>query len=213
MVEDLVPPDFNVSNNDGAGDTVVINEINNTTAAMGAHLKRPMGQKAAKQKARNEQEKERRDSSSVVTSFTTIADSNNHLADEMKERTTVMRATMTMVQKQNTLNNIFQMIELYRKCGNAEKVDELMGEAERLVLKAPDDDARNVDEIENMPTFGEAFADNDVENIYYASNRESIASGTSMTNTMAQETPEKDPVEVTDGGPTDAAHDGASYPV
>jgi hypothetical protein len=215
MVEDLVPPDFSVSNNDGAGATVVINAINNTTAAMGAHLKRPMGQKAAKQKATKEKEKERRDSSSVVTSFTTIAESNNHLADELKERTTVMRATMTMLQDQNKVNNLFQMIELYRKSGNVERADDLMGEAERLILmeKTRETEGSDDDEIEKMPTLGDAFSDHHIENVYYDENRESFASGISMTNTTAQETPENEPVEATDDGPTDAAHDGTIHPV
>ena len=52
----------------------------------------------------------------------------------MKERTNVMRSTMSMIRDQNRVTNLFQMIEMYRKIGNNTKADELMIEAERLIM-------------------------------------------------------------------------------
>ena len=133
MTEELVPPEHFPSND---CDEDVLVEINNTTAAMGSQLKRPMGQKAAKQKLAKEQVKERgrKDTMTNSSFFSSIADSNNNIAEELKERTNVMRSTMSMIWDQNRVTNLFQMIEMYRKIGNNTKADELMIEAERLIM-------------------------------------------------------------------------------
>ena len=103
---------------------------------MGLHSKHPMGQKAAKQKLAKEQVKERgrKDTMTKSSFFSSIADSNNNIAEELKERTNIMRSTMSMIRDQNRVTNLFQMIEMYCKIRNNTKADELMIEAERLIM-------------------------------------------------------------------------------
>ena len=76
----------------------------------------------------------RKDTMTNSSFFSSIADSNNNIAEELKERTNVMRSTMSMIRDQNRVTNLFQMIEMHRKIGNNTKADELMIEAERLIM-------------------------------------------------------------------------------
>ena len=101
---------------------------------MGLQLKRPMGQKAAKQAKEQVKERGSKDTMMKSSFFSSIADSNNNIAEELKERTNVMRSTMSMIWDQNRVTNLFQMIEMYCKIGNNTKADELMIEGERLVM-------------------------------------------------------------------------------
>ncbi len=46
----------------------------------------------------------------------------------------IMRVTMSMIWEQNKITNLFQLIKMHRKRGNTTKADELMMEAERLIM-------------------------------------------------------------------------------
>ena len=104
-----------------------------------------MGQKAAKQKLAKEQVKEGdcKDTMTKSSFFSSIADSNNNIAEELKERMNVMRSTMSMIRDQNRVTNLFQMTEMYRKIGNNTKADELMIEAERLIMNNQSESEKN----------------------------------------------------------------------
>lgn len=120
--------------------------------------------------------------------FLTITESNNHLVDELKERTTVMQATTMMLHEQNRVNNLFQMIEMYCTSGNTAKADEFMMETERFIMVEQwgDKSSRCKIAFSNINSNGDALTENAVENIFFEANRSSsaYAEATMMNNTV-----------------------------